>query len=247
VKKYQADYVLVKKYPPELPEMNISIINDSCGKVLLYDESNSILFFGFSWHKYRSMNYLVINSVSNNDNIISFNKGDTIYCFNKELYLFNKKCKLFFEKETNTTHKLSGKKFVYKSKNRKLELMFVNDSICTLTNIFDCTDIEDEYKIIVQECIYIKEGNYIYLKNKELKSANGSSYIEIPPQNSKLCAFLCGENRKRPFYVGPYSATAYEKYGIIPNITTDTLRIVNNRIVLYKEYYRGSPGFIFKR
>jgi len=96
-KKYQTDYILVKKYPPELPKMDILIMNDSWGKVLLYDESNSVLLFEFSWHKYHSMNYLVINHISDNDNIISLNKGDTIYCFNKELYLFNKNHKLIFK------------------------------------------------------------------------------------------------------------------------------------------------------
>jgi len=130
----------------------------------------------------------------------------------------------------NTILELSGNTFTYKSKRRKLELKFVNDSICTLANIFNCPDIEAEYKIIVQKCKYTKKGDDIYLINQELRFGD-KSYIEIPPQISSICDFLNEKNRKHTFYIGPNYATNFEKYGVIPNIAIDTLRIMQNKII----------------
>ena len=145
-----------------------------------------------------------------------------------------------------TITKLSGKKFVYKSEQRKLELKFVNDSICTLTNIFDCPDIEQEYKIIVQECTYTKEGNKIYLKNKELKYGD-SLYIQIPSQNSNVCDFLNENGKAKQNYNRAEYLLYYKENVIIPNITINTLYITNNKILFVKNYDRGSFGFVFKR
>jgi hypothetical protein len=259
----------IQKYPftfasiLKRPEINVSIDNDTCGKITLYDKDKSVISFTFDKQKQRikhnTFNYLIIKNVNDTNNIISLKKGDTILSFKNTNNVFskmktqipaNKKhilwvCGYICVSYHNTISELSGETFTYKSEHRKLKLKFVNDSICTLTNIFDCPDIEQEYKIIVQECTYIKKGNDIYLKNKELKIGD-KSYIEIPPQSSNVCDFLSTKNRKRPFYVGHYSATEYEKYGIIPNITIDTLRIINNKIVLYKAYDKGSLGFVFK-
>ena len=94
IKKYQSNYVLIKKYPLELPDMSISILNDSCGEISQNGEDNKI-----SFDFYKKRNYIIINDISYVDNIISLNKGDTIICFKKELYLFNAKNKLVFKRE----------------------------------------------------------------------------------------------------------------------------------------------------
>jgi hypothetical protein len=149
-----------------------------------------------------------------------------------------------------STLNLSGTKYIYKSKQRKLELQFINDSICVLTNTFYCPDIASEYKIIVQKFTYNRSGDSIYVKNINPKFGN-DLYIEILVQKSNTCDFL-NENERQDkrlqhFYIGPNYATDFEKYGIIPNITTDTLRIIKNNIVYYKKDNRGSVGFIFKK
>jgi hypothetical protein len=132
-----------------------------------------------------------------------------------------------------------------------LELKFVNDSICTLTNLFYCPDIETEYQIIVQEFTYNRNGESIYVRNKNPKYGN-DLYIEIPVQNSSVCDFLNENKRKmldrtKVIYIGPNYSSDYEKHGRVPNITTDTLILMKNHIFYYKKTINGSFGFIFKK
>ncbi len=141
--------------------------------------------------------------------------------------------------------KLSGNKYAYKSKQRTLELIFVDDSSCILRNTFHCSDIEEKYRVINIECNYTQNGDTIFLTNKNLNSHDGR-YIEIPPQNSNKCEFLNEKSRQKRFTIGASYATDYEKYGIVPNITSDTLYIVKNKIVFYRKVENRSIGFIFK-
>ncbi len=151
----------------------------------------------------------------------------------------------FIISSCGTISKLSGNKYTYKSKQRTLELAFIDKSTCVLKNIFHCPDIDEEYKIISIECNYIQKGDTIFLNNKDSKNKN-SLYIEIPPQKSDKCEFLNEKSREKQFSIGPNYASDYEKYGIIPNITTDTLYIIKNKIVLYKKGKNRTIGFIFK-
>ncbi len=102
--------------------------------------------------------------------------------------------------------------------------------------------IQDSCKIYRGKT-YISE---IYIKNLEPKYDNGI-HIEIPPQNCKVCDFLSESKKEIPFRIGPRYITDYEKYGRVPNVTTDTLRIVRNKIFYYKKKDREGIGFIFKR
>lgn len=145
----------------------------------------------------------------------------------------------------STVSKLQGNKYTYKSKQRTLELTFVDESTCILKNTFHCPDIEEKYRIINTECNYTKKGDTIFISNKNLNHHNGL-YIEIPPQNSEKCEFLNEKNREEKFSIGARYATDYEKYGIVPNITSDTLYVIKNKIVLYKKGKNRSIGFIFK-
>jgi hypothetical protein len=181
------------------------------------------LFFEFLKNKH----CLVITNISDTSNMVSINKGDTLARYQKDIVLFNIQKKLVFQRGNKKIYTLSGKKFVFKSKRRTLELKFVNDSIATLTNIFHCPDIEPEYKIIVQQCKYTHIGNEIYLKNEDPKFGD-RLYIEIPPQNSNICDFLNENKRQHPSFAPNY-ATDYEKYGIVLNITIDTIHIFENK------------------
>lgn len=249
------------------PKANVSIVNDSCGEITLYNNTKSAITFTFDKQKHKqnykhrfgrfSFYYLIINNVNDTNNIISLEKGDTmLYLKNTNNVFSGMKIPISTNKKYilnirgyicvsyhNTISELTGKIFTYKNKNRKLELEFINDSICNLANIFDCPDIEQEYKIIVQECAYSKKGDDIYLKSKESKFGN-SAFIEIPAQNSDICGFLNERNKKRP---STYSTTEYEQHGLIPNITTDTLHIIDDKIVLYRVYNnRSNINFVFK-
>jgi hypothetical protein len=141
--------------------------------------------------------------------------------------------------------KLSGNKYGYKSKQRTLELIFVDNSDCILRNTFRCPDIDEKYRVINIECNYTQKGDTIFLSNKNLNYQN-DIYIEIPPQNSNKCEFLHEKNREKKFTIGASYATDYEKYGIVPNITSDTLYIYKNKIVFYKKDKNRSVGFIFR-
>lgn len=151
----------------------------------------------------------------------------------------------FIISSCNTVSNLSGNKYTYKSKLRTLELMFIDESTCILKNTFHCSDIEEKYRIINIECNYTKKGDTIYINNKN-PNYNNSLYIEIPPQNSNKCEFLNEKSREKKFSIGASYATDYEKYGIVPNITIDTLYIIKNKFVLYKKGESRSVGFIFK-
>ena len=140
---------------------------------------------------------------------------------------------------------LSNNKYVYKSKNRTLEIYFKDNSTGVLTNTFECPDIEPKFKILTFEYTYLRKGDTIFLNN--INSDNNENlYLDIPPQESNMCDFLNMENRKRDSNVGPSYATDYEKYGLVPNLNQDTLYIVKNKIVFFKKNKNQSIGFIFK-
>lgn len=148
----------------------------------------------------------------------------------------------------NITKVLSGKTFEYKSKNRKLQIVFNNDSICQLKNVFLCNDIDFKFKEITITCNYKRDHDTLYLKNINCKDAN-CSYdltIYIPPQESQKCSFLSEKNRKTTNFVGPSYVSEYQKYGLVPNIDIDTLYIIKNKILLYKYNEIMSIGYYFK-
>lgn len=148
----------------------------------------------------------------------------------------------------NTIKQLSGHTFYYKSKNRKLELAFKNDSLCEIKNTFYCEDIDLAIRNINFLCKYKRIGRTIYLSNLKPNKMNKDITYYIPPQNSIPCYFLNDNNRKGKNiqFIGPDYSTPYEQYGVIPNVSEDTLYIVKNKIVYYKNNGRKSIGFIFR-
>jgi hypothetical protein len=141
---------------------------------------------------------------------------------------------------------LPKNKYVYKSKNRTLEMYFKDSSTCVLKNTFECPDIDPNFKNITIECNYLRKGDTIFLNSKNLNNS-GNLYLDIPPQESINCDFLNKEKRHRASSVAPSYATDYDKYGLVPNINQDTLYIIKNKIVLFKKNKNRSIGFIFKQ
>ncbi|MHC1705785.1 MAG: hypothetical protein AB9846_17925 [Tenuifilaceae bacterium] len=138
--------------------------------------------------------------------------------------------------------------FKYKSKKRTLQLVFVNDTVCRLENIFHCNDINSDIKEITAICAYRRNGDTIILKNINCESSdcNYGLFREIPPQESKECDFLNSEKRGKRVTVGPNYLTDYQKYGLVPSIDIDTLYVIKNKIFFNKQNKEMSVSFIFK-
>jgi hypothetical protein len=98
-------------------------------------------------------------------------------------------------------------------------------------------------------CKYKKTNEMVILKNINCKSDSCINVftIDIPPQTSKKCNFLNEEKRIRRFAIGPSYPTAYEKYGLVPDIDIDTAIIIKNKLIFFKQKeHWGSIGFVLK-
>lgn len=123
--------------------------------------------------------------------------------------------------------------------------MFDNDSICRLKNTFHCDDIDPEIKEITSICKYRRVGNIIYLRNVNCEDDDCKNDLtfNLSVQNSKSCYFLNEKYRSRELVIGPSLSREYKKFGLVPQIDIDTLRIIKNRILLYKKSGNYSIGF----
>ena len=143
---------------------------------------------------------------------------------------------------------ISNNTFKYKSKRRAMQLVFENDTICRLVNIFHCNDIDSEVKKLTTTCTYRRNGDTIFVRNINCKSddCNYDLMWDIPIQESKKCGFLNLANRSSEKNIGPNYLTDYQKYGIVPNIDIDTLYIIKNKIFLNKQNEEMRISFLFK-
>lgn len=148
----------------------------------------------------------------------------------------------------HSTKELNGKTFRYESQKRTLAVIFNSDSTCVLKNTFHCNDVSKDVKEIMISCTYKRVDDVIYIRNVNCTddSCKYDLTIAIPPQESEQCGFLSDDARKSRMTIGPNYPTAYEKFGSVPNVDIDTLRIIKNRIVLSKKDSRRNIGFIFK-
>jgi len=147
----------------------------------------------------------------------------------------------------HSTKELNGKTFSYESQRRTLVVIFKSDSTCVLKNTFHCNDVSKDIKEIMISCTYKRAGDLIYIRNVNCTDDNCKYDLTmaIPPQESQQCGFLSDDARKSRV-AGPNYLTPYEKFGSVPNVDIDTLRIIKNRIVLSKKDSRRNIGFIFK-
>lgn len=90
------DYTLTKKYPRDIPDLELKILNDTTGVVMQKEDNSIKQDFGFIKKK---KNFLVITYIDDTHNLVSLKKGDTVVYHKKELYLINEKHKLIFDKK----------------------------------------------------------------------------------------------------------------------------------------------------
>jgi hypothetical protein len=145
----------------------------------------------------------------------------------------------------NIPKELNNSSYIYKSKKRTLRLVFSNDSICRMENVFHCNDIDLDIKELTTTCVYKRIEDKIILRNVNFQR-DTNLYLYIPPQESINCSLL-NANKREHSKIGPNYLTQYEKYGLVPNIDTDTLLLFKNKILLTKPGELINKGYIFRK
>ena len=87
------EYVLQKKYPLNVPPMNVKFLTDSTG--LITNEKDS----GTQRFSFKYRNHFMAITSAEESNFVSLQKGDTIVYHKDKLYLFDKNQKLIFTKK----------------------------------------------------------------------------------------------------------------------------------------------------
>lgn len=90
------DYILTKKYPSNIPNLDLKILNDTTG--LFINREDRSIKQNFEFIK-NEKNFLIITFVDESNNLVYLKEGDTIVYYRKELYLMNKKHKLIFNRK----------------------------------------------------------------------------------------------------------------------------------------------------
>lgn len=141
----------------------------------------------------------------------------------------------------NKSLMISKNEYVYENDNRKLSIQIIDENNLIIKNIFNCTNINDQFKNIV-----IKKKYYIS-KNKIVILDPEKEEFKLPYFNNSNCNFLSEKYRTsvKHYYDG---RTFYPDKSLyyIPNI--DTLSITqDNNLYYYKKIGKGSVGFIFRK
>lgn len=90
------EYALTKKYPQNVPNLDLQIVNDTTGVITQREDESIKQDFGFVKRK---RHFLIITYIDDTNSLVSLKKGDTVVYYKKELYLINEKNKLIFNKK----------------------------------------------------------------------------------------------------------------------------------------------------
>ena len=93
--KVYVNYELIKKYPPQTPDMELIFNSDTTGIILKKGNNKIITHFSFK----KSKKYFLIITNVEGDNFVILNKGDTLIHYKKELYILHNNAKLIFRKK----------------------------------------------------------------------------------------------------------------------------------------------------
>jgi len=86
-------YTLTKKYPQDIPDLYLHILNDTAGVIMQKEDKSIKQNFGFVRS---NKHYLIITYIDNKNSLVYLNKGDTMVSYKREIYLINEKHKLIF-------------------------------------------------------------------------------------------------------------------------------------------------------
>ncbi|WP_261511404.1 hypothetical protein [Chryseobacterium paludis] len=134
-----------------------------------------------------------------------------------------------------------GDEYIYENNNRKVSIQILDKNNLIIKSIFNCTNIDDQFKNIIFKKKYRISKNKIIILNPEKEE------FKLPYFNDSDCNFLSEKYRTniRHLYDGRNFYPDKSLYSI-PNI--DTLTIMqNNSLFYYKKVTNGSVGFIFKK
>lgn len=134
-----------------------------------------------------------------------------------------------------------GNEYIYENSNRKLSIQILDENNLIIKNVFNCTNIADQFKNIVFKKKYRISKNKIIILNPQKGEFN------LPYFNDSDCDFLSEKYRTniKKLYDGRAFYPDKSLYHI-PNI--DTLKITkDNDLYYYKKVENGSVGFIFKK
>ena len=90
-----SDYISTKRYPQEVPEMELKINSDSTG--IIFNENDQSIKQHFSFIK-RKKYCLIITDLHGN-NLLNLKTGDTLIHYKTELYILHKGTILTFRKK----------------------------------------------------------------------------------------------------------------------------------------------------
>jgi hypothetical protein len=131
-----------------------------------------------------------------------------------------------------------------------MKLIFVNDSLLSLTHTYRCPCLDPDVKDIKQICTYKTSGDSIFVKNIRCKGdpCKFDPKFNIPIQDCRECWFLSAKAREQdPMnYIGPYHYTGYDKFGVVPQIDVDTFYFSHKRIFIIKEIPCGGEKDNFR-
>jgi len=89
------NYTLTKKYPQDIPNLDLQILTDTTSIIIKIEDRSIKQDFRFVKKK---RNFLVITYINDENSLVFLEEGDTIVYHKKELYMFNEKHKLVFNK-----------------------------------------------------------------------------------------------------------------------------------------------------
>lgn len=133
-----------------------------------------------------------------------------------------------------------GKEYVYENNNRKLSIKILDDKNLVIENIFNCNNVNDEFRKLTFKHEYYLSKNRIIIRNPRKGEFN------LPYFNKSDCDFL-GEKYRENIRYHFDGKTFYPNKSlyVIPNIDTLTF-IKNDRMYFYKKMNNGDIGFMFK-
>lgn len=138
-------------------------------------------------------------------------------------------------------NEIIGEEYIAQTENRKLKIKIIDADNLVITNIFNCTNIDEKFKIVSFKKQYFIHENAIVLKDSLFK-------FNIPYFNNSNCEFLSEHYRtqeNKRIFDGRLIITNREELYTIWNI--DTLKIVGKKLIYFKKNSKGSKGYLFEK